>query len=135
MPVYEALRAALPRWLQLGVSPWVADTIKNGVDIEWISTPTPFVSVEYPLTEDDHAFMKGEIARELDNKYIVEVTDPQEIANLVCVSSAFVAHTANKPRAVLDYKHQNGFIDTASCKYETLPELAQTLRPNDALLT
>eukprot|EP00170_Pyropia_yezoensis_P000990 contig_4604_g993 len=78
--------------------------------------------------------MISEIARELDNKYILEVTDPREVAQLVCVSSAFVANTANKPRAVLDYKHQIGFIDTASCKYETMPELAQTLRPQDAHL-
>lgn len=134
MPVYEALRGALPRWLQLGVSAWVADTIKNGVIIEWTSAPTPFVSAEYPLTKDDRAFMISEIARELDNKYILEVTDPREVAQLVCVSSAFVANTANKPRAVLDYKHQIGFIDTASCKYETMPELAQTLRPQDAHL-
>lgn len=135
MPVYEALRAALPRWLQLGVSPWVADTIKNGVKLEWTSTPTPFVSVEYPLTAEDRAFMTGEIAREMDNAYILEVTDPDEIDELVCVSSAFVTHTANKPRAVLDFTHQNGFLDVASCKYETLPELAQTLRPHDAMLT
>lgn len=119
----------------MGVSPWVADTIENGVKIEWTSTPTPFVSVEYPLTPEDRTFLTGEIQRELDNKYILELTDPDEISELICVSSAFVAHTANKPRAVLDYKHQNGFIDVASCKYETLPELAQTLRPNDALLT
>lgn len=133
--MYEALRAALQRWLRMGVSPWVADTIKNGVKIEWASTPTPFVSVEYPLSPEDRIFLTGKMQRELDNKYILELTNPGEISQLVCVSSAFVAHSANKPRAVLDYKHQNGFIDVASCKYETLPELAQTLRPNDALLT
>ena len=133
--MYEALRAALPRWLRLGVSPWVADTIKNGIKIDWASTPTPFVSAEYPLTPEDRTFLTSEIQRELDLKYILEVTDPAEIAKLVCVSSAFVTHSANKPRAVLDYKPQNTFIDVASCKYETLPELAQTLRPGDALLT
>lgn len=63
------------------------------------------------------------------------MTDPDEIEKLVCVSSAFVVHTAVNPRAVLDYKHPNSFIETASCKYETLPDLAQSLRRDDALLT
>jgi len=43
-------------------------------------------------------------------------SDPEEIAQLVCLSSAFVRHTANKPRAVYDYTHVNGFTETASCK-------------------
>eukprot|EP00170_Pyropia_yezoensis_P009456 contig_41764_g9492 len=119
----------------MGVSSWVSDTIAHGVKIEWSSPPTPYVSAEYPLTADDTAFLSSEIDRELKNKYIEEVTDPQEIADLTCVASAFVVHTANKPRAVLDFTHANSFIETKSCKYETLPELASTLRPNDALLT
>lgn len=133
--MYESLRAAHPRWLRMGISSWVSDTIKNGVKIEWTSPPTPFVSAEYPLNPEDRKFLTGEIQRELDNQYILELTDPDEIDELMCVSSAFVTHTANKPRAMLDFTHQNVFIDVASCKYETLPELAQTLRPNDALLT
>jgi len=133
--VYVALKTALPRWRQLGVSSWVSDAIEYGVTIAWSAPPTPYVSAEYPLSPEDATFLSGEIQRELDNEYIREVTDPAEIAELVCISSAFVVHTANKPRAVLDYKHCNGFIDNASCKYETLPELAQSLRPDDALLT
>lgn len=62
------------------------------------------------------------------------MTDPEKIEQLVCISSAFVAHTAQNPRAVYDYKHVNSYTNTASCKYETLPELGQTLRANDALL-
>lgn len=134
-PVYETMKAALPRWLQLGVSTWVADTIRYGVKIEWRERPTPFRSPEYPLNAEDSEFLRGEIQRGLDNVYIEEVTDPDEIEQLVCTSSAFVAHTAQKPRAVYDYKHVNSFTDTASCKYETLQEMAQSLRANDALLT
>lgn len=135
MPVFETLKAPLPRWLQLGVSSWVADTIRDGVKIDSREQPTPFCSREYPLNEEDTDFLRGEIQRGLDNVYIEEVIDPDEIEQLVCISLAFVAHTAQKPRAVYDYKHVNSFTDTASCKNETLPELAQSLRPNDALLT
>jgi len=133
--VYEALRSSLPRWSQLGSSSWVLDTIADGVQIDWAVEPTPFFSTEYPLVPEDKAFLAAEIQRELDNAYIQEVTDPTEIAELVCVSSAFVVHTAGKPRAVLDYKHPNSFLELASCKYETLPDLAQSLRPDDALLS
>lgn len=135
VPVYVALKAALPRWLPLGAPAWVIDTITNGVKIEWRETPTAFFSPEYPLSDEDTVFLRGEIQRSLENAYVEEVTDPHEIEQLVRVSSAFVAHTANKPRAVYDYKNVNGFTATASCKYETLPELAQSLRPGDALLS
>lgn len=91
--VYEALKAALPRWLQLGASAWVIDTITNGVKIAWTKTPTPFFSPEYPLSPEDTNFLRAEIQRGLDSVYIEEVTDPDEIAELVCVASAFVAHT------------------------------------------
>lgn len=131
----EALKAALPRWRRLGVSSWVLDTITNGVKIDWRETPTPFFSPEYPLSDEDTDFLRGEITRGLDQKYVLEVMDPHEIDKLVCVSSAFVAHTAQKPRAVYNYKHVNEFAEPASCKYEALPELAQTLRANDAMLT
>lgn len=119
----------------MGVSPWVSDTIKNGVKIEWTSPPTPFFSPEYPLSVEYKDFLEGEIKRGLNLGYIMELTNQADIDDLVCISSAFVAHTAQKPRAVYDYKHVNSFTETASCKYETLPELAQSLRPHDALLT
>eukprot|EP00170_Pyropia_yezoensis_P008961 contig_38506_g8995 len=110
------LKAALPRWLRLGAPAWVVDTIKSGVRIEWREAPTPFFSPEYPLSTDDTAFLHGEIKRALDNRYIEEVMDAAEIEQLVCVSSAFVARTANKPRSVYDYKHVNSFTETATCK-------------------
>lgn len=135
VPVFDALRAALPRWLRMGVSPWVSDTVENGVKTVWTTTPTPFWSAEYPLAPADEAFMASEIQRELDAGYILEVTQQKDLDELVCVSSAFVTNQANKPRKVLDYSHVNDYQELSSCKYETLPELAQSLRPGDALLS
>jgi len=135
VPVFEALWAALPRWLRMGVSPWVSDTISGGDRVEWASPPTPLISPEYPVPPEDRPFLTAEIQRGLDRGYIEEVTNPDDIHALVCTSSAFVVHSAQKPRVVYDYKHFNSFTATASCKYETLLEIAQSLRPNDALLT
>lgn len=135
VPVFEALRAALPRWLRMGVSPWVSDTVENGVNIVWTATPTPFNSAEYPLAVADREFMATEIQRELDAGYIKEVTRPEDLDALVCIASAFVTNQAKKPRKVLDYSHVNDFQELSSCKYETLPDLAQSLRPGDALLS
>jgi len=87
------------------------------------------------MDADDTAFMEQEIARGLQEGYILEITNPRKIAELRCISSAFVAHTANKPRAVYDFKHTNEYQANASCKYETLQDLSQTLRPGDALLS
>lgn len=70
----------------------------------------------------------------LQSDYIVGFTNQADIDDLVGISLAFVAHTAQKPRAIYEYKDVNSFTETASCKYETLPELAQSLRPNDAFL-
>lgn len=102
VPVFEALRAALPRWLRMGVSPWVSDTVEHGVKIVWTATPTPFNSAEYPLAAADHEFMATEIQRELDARYIKEVTRPDDLDALVCIASAFVTNQAKKPRKVLD---------------------------------
>lgn len=135
MPVFAALRAALPEWRKLRASAWVLDTIEHGVKIDWTEPPPRFRAREYPMGSDDTAFMRQEIARELQEGYIEEVTSPAAISNLVCISSAFVAHTGHKPRAVFDFSHPNDYQDNASCKYETLQELAQVLRPGDALLS
>ena len=135
MPVFEALRTALPEWEALGAPPWVLDTIKNGIHIEWASPPTRFRCREYPVNAEDAAFLRLEIQRELDEGYIMEVLDPAAVADLTCISSAFVSHTAAKPRAVFDFSHTNEFMINASCKYETLYDLAQVLRPDDALLS
>lgn len=135
MPVFAALRAALPEWRKLRASAWVLDTIEHGVKIDWTSPPTRFRSIEYPMNDEDTSFMRTEIARELEEGYILEVTSPREIAELTCISSAFVAHTGQKLRAVFDLKHPNNFQDNATCKYETLQDLASTLRPGDALLS
>ena len=132
--MFTALRQALPEWIFLGVSPWVADTIEHGVKIEWDSLPTPYRSHEYPLDAVDAEFVASEITRELAEGYIMEVTEPAELDELVCVSSAFVVHSGHKPRVVFDFKHPNAFQAVSSCKYETLPDLAQVLRPGDALL-
>lgn len=107
--VFEALRAALPRWLRMGVSPWVSDTVEHGVKIVWTATPTPFNSAEYPLAAADHEFMATEIQRELDARYIKEVTRPDDFDALVCIASAFVTNQAKKPRKVLDDIHVSDF--------------------------
>lgn len=116
-------------------SAWVLETIEHGVQIDWTEEPAYFRSKEYPMGADDTDFMRGEIARELAEGYIKEVTSPKAIANLRCISSAFVAHTGHKPRAVFDLKHPNEYQENASCKYETLQDLSQSLRPGDALLS
>jgi len=134
VPVFSGLRAALPNWVALGASSWVEDTIQNGVKIEWLEPPTPFNCYEYPMDPAETAFRAAEIQRELDEGYVLELLDPKELYELVCISSAFVVHTAHKPRAVFDYKHPNQIQKVSSCKYETLQELAPTLRPDDALL-
>jgi len=103
VPVYAALRAALPEWRTLGASNWVLDTIESGIKIDWASPPTPFRSKEYPLHADEAAFLKEKLQRKLRQGFIQEVQDPAELDELVCISSAFVVHTAAKPRVVLYY--------------------------------
>lgn len=44
---------------------------------------------------DDTAFVRQEMAQELQEGYIEEVTSPAAISKLVCISSAFVAHTGH----------------------------------------
>lgn len=135
VPVYQALRGALPEWRALGAPAWVLDTIEHGIKIEWASEPTRFRCREYPLNAADAAFLAEEIQRELDERYIQVVADPEEIAELQCIASDLVAHTAAKPRAVFDFSHANDFILNAACRYETLYDPAQVLHPGDALLS
>lgn len=102
VPVYVALRAALTEWRTLGAYNWVLDTIESGIKIDWVSPPARFRSKEYPFHADDAAFLKEELQRGLRQGFIQEVTGPADLDDLVCISSAFVVHTAVKSRVVLD---------------------------------
>lgn len=97
--------------------------------------PSSFSDAKDPNRREHSAKLVTLVALVCDNQFIQDVTCDEELDQLVCVSSAFVAHTAQKSRVVYDYTHPNDFQDASSCKYETLPDLAQSLRPGDALLT
>ena len=114
MPVFTALRDALPAWIDLGVSAWVEDMIAGGVRIEWDSPPTPYRSHDYPLDAADSALMTPEIERGLAACYIQEMNDSTALDQFVCVSSSLVVHSGQNPRVVFDYKHPNTFQAVSS---------------------
>lgn len=105
------------------------------MQIEWAADPTPFPPPEYHLSSDDRDVFTTEIKREQDNTSILELVHPADVAQFVCVRSEFLVHTSGKPRAMLDYKHPNAFITTASCNYESLLDVAEPLLPDDEILS
>ena len=132
---YAALRAAWPRWREMGASPWVLDVIANGIPIPWVSTPPRHHHPGYPLNAEDAAFMTEQMAKDVAAGYIEEVTgDAATIAALQCISPSFIVRKGRKPRAVLDYTHPNAHVEARRFKYETLHDLSQVLRPDDSLL-
>jgi len=79
--------------------------------------------------------MTGEIRRQLDLEYVLEVTDPAELARIKVVSPAFVVRSSSgAARTVIDYRYPNSYMAQRACLYETLADLAQVLRPEDAIL-
>jgi len=79
--------------------------------------------------------MTGEIRRQLDLEYVLEVTDPAELARIKVVSPAFVVRSSSgAARTVIDYRYPNSYMAQRACLYETLADLAQVLRPEDAML-
>lgn len=90
---------------------------------------------EYPVAQNHIDFLATEVEPGLDLGSIEEVMTIAAIAALVCFRSTFVVHTAQKPRVFYDEQHVNSFTAPASSTYESLPELAQSLRPGEAILT
>jgi len=132
---YASLKAAVPRWREMGASAWVLDAITNGIFIPWSATPPRCHSPGYPLNAADAAFITAQLEQDLAAGYIREVTgDAAAIAQLHCTSPAFIVRKGRKPRKVLDYTHPNAFVDVRTFKYETLHDLSQVLRPDDSLL-
>jgi len=132
---YAALKAALPQWSEMGASAWVLDAVANGIFIPWTSTPPRYHSLGYPLNAVDTALMTEQLENDLAAGYIREVTgDAAAIAELHCISPAFIVRKGRKPRKVLDYTHPNEYVDVRKFKYETLHDLSQVLRPDDSLL-
>jgi len=119
----------------MGASTWVLDVIAHGIPIPWASTPPRHHSRGYPLNAEDAAFMTAQLEQDLAAGYIKEVTgDTAAIAELHCISPAFIVRNSHKPRKVLDYTHPNAHVDVRKFKYETLNDLSQVLRPDDSLL-
>jgi len=132
---YAALRAAWPRWREMGASSWVLDVIANGIPIPWASTPPRHHHPGYLLNAEDAAFMTEQMAKDMAAGYIEEATgDAAAIAALHCISPSFIVRKGRKPRAVLDYTHPNAHAEAWRFKYRTLHDLSQVLRPDDSLL-
>jgi len=129
------VRRSLPEWRALGASAWVLDTIAHGVKIPWTGRPPPRRARPYPASTADSAFMAGEIQRQLDLAYVQEVTDPGEQRHIKVLSPAFVVRSSSgAERTVIDYRYPNSFMAQRTCRYETVADLAQVLRPADAML-
>lgn len=135
LPPSVALRTAASSWNEIGASRWVLDAIMRGIDITGTRKPPNVHSAGYPWNESDSALMTAQQHDELRIGYIEEVTgDAAVIKMLHCVSPAFVVRKGNRPRKVLDYSRVNESIDVRSFRYETLSDLAQVLRPDDAMM-
>jgi len=79
--------------------------------------------------------MAGEIQRQLDLGYVQEVTDPVEERRIKVLSPAFVVRSSSgAERTVIDLRYPNSFMVQRTCRYETLADVAQVLRPADAML-
>jgi len=132
---YAALQAVLPRWQEIGASTWVLDVIAHGIPISCASTPSRHHPRGYPLNAEDAEFMAAQLEQDLAAGYIKDETgDTVAIAELHCISPAFIVRNSHKPRKVVDYTHPKAHVDVRKFKYETLNDLSQVLRPDDSLL-
>jgi len=130
------VRRSLPDWLVLGASAWVLDTIAQLVKIPWTGRPPAPRARPYPAWTADAVFMEGEIQRQLDLGYVRELTNPAEWRHIKVLSLAFfvVRSSSGAERTDIDYRYPNRFMAQRKCRYETLADLAQVLRPADAIL-
>jgi len=77
----------------------------------------------------------GEIRWQLDLEYVREVMDSVETARIKVVYPAFVVRSSSDAaRTVVDDSYHNGYSAQRACRYETLADLAQVLRPEDPML-
>ena len=63
------------------------------------------------------------------------MTDPVEERRIKVLSPAFVVRSSSgAERTVIDLRYPNSFMAQRTCRYETLADVAQVLRPADAML-
>ena len=134
VPPCVQVRRSLAEWRRIGASPWVLDTISNGIYLPWSSRPPHFRSKGYKIDAKDAEFLEAELARGLEQGFYRELSE-DEVKKAHCVVGAFVVHSAGKARMVIDYRLPNRHLEERKFKYESLYDLAPQLRPGDAMLS
>eukprot|EP00168_Porphyra_purpurea_P002129 TRINITY_DN124_c0_g1_i1.p2 TRINITY_DN124_c0_g1~~TRINITY_DN124_c0_g1_i1.p2 ORF type:complete len:773 (-),score=79.36 TRINITY_DN124_c0_g1_i1:1080-3191(-) len=134
VPPSVQVRRHLEEWRRIGASPWVVDTLAQGIYLPWVSTPPRHRSKGYRVAGEDEEFLRKELTRGLLRGFYRELTEG-EAEQAHCVVGAFVVRSAGKLRMVVDYRLPNRHLAERRFKYETLFDLAPQLRPGDSLLS
>lgn len=134
VPPSARVRSRLEGWRRIGASPWVVDTLTQGIYLPWTRTPPRLRSKRYAVAPADKDYLENESVRGLLRGFYRELT-AEEAAQAHCIVGAFVVTSAGKQRMLIDYRHPNAYLADRRSKYESLFDLAPQLRPGDALLS
>lgn len=117
-------------WRNIGASRWVLDVITDGLRLPWTEEPPRWRPPPLPLAQDVLQWSQAEVARWCSRGFARRAT-AAEARTARWVSTSFVVNITSKPRLVIDYKHQNTFLEDRPFKYEQMADFVMDLRLND----
>lgn len=116
----------------MGASEWVAKLITYDLTLPWLSEPPPWRLPRLPLPPNVLEWSQDEVDRWCSRGFARRAT-AAEARRARWVSASFVVDIDTKLSLVLDYQHQNQYMESRPFRYEQMADLIMDLGPIDHL--
>lgn len=133
-PPYVGVRRALRAWRAIAVSPWVLQTLRQGLCLPWSTTPPPYKARTICQDLDVQRWAACEIDRWL-TRVFVRKAKASEARKAPWVAATFVTDVARKPRLVVDLSTVNDYLEDRPFRCKSLASFVAHLRPGDHMVS
>lgn len=131
-PPHVAVRAALPAWVAMGASPWFVGVIRDGLSLPWVAELPRWRPPPIPLPADVLRWAVVEVGRWCERGFARRAR-AAEARRARWVSASFVVDINTRPRLVVNYKHQNAYLEDRPIRYAQLADFVMDLALDDHL--
>ena len=123
----------LQKWREIGASETVLDWIANGIKLNFVNKPHPFILNNRRASLIEQQFIGTEIQSLLNRGYIVESGESHKP---ICISPIYcIPKKKGKFRLINDLRRLNSFCKSTTFQYEDIKCVFDIVKPNDKLIT